>query len=224
MMLSLHCLSTSHQKPVSRPFLPSIVVLKINIKKYIPAYLFPIFSPPQFYLLWYKPAVLDIVTDLTLNCSVVSLLSGVSGNWIEIAYGTSSGAVRVIVQHPETVGSGPQLFQTFTVHRSPVTKIMLSEKHLVSGEESVTGRRVSAIISRSWRSCDWNLVWPFAFFSVCVSVRGQQPRPDMDGDTIQRNDLHPARLHPAGLLQDTVPGGDGKSWELLLWEWYRWES
>lgn len=38
----------------------------------------------------------------------------------------------MIVQHPETVGSGPQLFQTFTVHRSPVTKIMLSEKHLVS--------------------------------------------------------------------------------------------
>ena len=62
------------------------------------------------------------------------MAAGVSGNWIEIAYGTSSGAVRVIVQHPETVGSGPQLFQTFTVHRSPVTKIMLSEKHLVSGE------------------------------------------------------------------------------------------
>ncbi|KAG8443756.1 hypothetical protein GDO86_009075 [Hymenochirus boettgeri] len=58
--------------------------------------------------------------------------TSVSGNWIEIAYGTSSGAVRVIVQHPETVGSGPQLFQTFTVHRSSVTKIMLSEKHLVS--------------------------------------------------------------------------------------------
>lgn len=69
-----------------------------------------------------------IVTDLLPS------LSGVSGNWIEIAYGTSSGAVRVIVQHPETVGSGPQLFQTFTVHRSPVTKIMLSEKYLVSGK------------------------------------------------------------------------------------------
>ncbi|XP_045041511.2 SH3KBP1-binding protein 1 isoform X3 [Desmodus rotundus] len=55
-----------------------------------------------------------------------------SGNWIEIAYGTSSGGVRVIVQHPETVGSGPQLFQTFTVHRSPVIKTMLSEKHLIS--------------------------------------------------------------------------------------------
>uniref|UniRef100_A0A452GN35 Potassium channel tetramerisation-type BTB domain-containing protein n=1 Tax=Gopherus agassizii TaxID=38772 RepID=A0A452GN35_9SAUR len=55
-----------------------------------------------------------------------------SGNWIEIAYGTSSGTVRVIVQHPETVGSGPQLFQTFSVHRSPVTRIMLSERHLIS--------------------------------------------------------------------------------------------
>ncbi|KAF3832469.1 hypothetical protein F7725_026134 [Dissostichus mawsoni] len=33
---------------------------------------------------------------------------------------------------PGDSGSGPQLFQTFTVHRSPVTKIMLSEKHLVS--------------------------------------------------------------------------------------------
>jgi hypothetical protein len=41
----------------------------------------------------------------------------ICGNWIEIAYGTSSGTVRVIVQHPETVGQGPQLFQTFTVHR-----------------------------------------------------------------------------------------------------------
>lgn len=70
-----------------------------------------------------------------IMCLKLPFLScvGVSGNWIEIAYGTSSGAVRVIVQHPETVGSGPQLFQTFTVHRSPVTKIMLSEKHLVSG-------------------------------------------------------------------------------------------
>lgn len=46
-----------------------------------------------------------------------------SGNWIEIAYGTSSGTVRVIVQHPETVGHGPQLFQTFTVHQSSVTKV-----------------------------------------------------------------------------------------------------
>ena len=48
---------------------------------------------------------------------------GLCGNWIEIAYGTKSGSVRVIVQHPETVGHGPQLFQTFTVHQNPVTKV-----------------------------------------------------------------------------------------------------
>ncbi|XP_026743077.1 BTB/POZ domain-containing protein KCTD3-like isoform X1 [Trichoplusia ni] len=54
------------------------------------------------------------------------------GNWIEIAYGTRCGSVRVIVQHPETVGHGPQLFQTFTVHQSPITKVSLSENHLVS--------------------------------------------------------------------------------------------
>ncbi|KAG6455448.1 hypothetical protein O3G_MSEX009226 [Manduca sexta] len=54
------------------------------------------------------------------------------GNWIEIAYGTRYGSVRVIVQHPETVGHGPQLFQTFTVHQSPITKVSLSENYLIS--------------------------------------------------------------------------------------------
>ncbi len=58
----------------------------------------------------------------------------VCGNWIEIAYGTSAGAVRVIVQHPETVGHGPQLFQTFSVHRAPVTRVALTTNHLISGE------------------------------------------------------------------------------------------
>ncbi|XP_059148240.1 BTB/POZ domain-containing protein KCTD3-like isoform X2 [Physella acuta] len=71
----------------------------------------------------------DMVTALSVYLTPKTSLSG---NWIEIAYGTRSGTVRVIVQHPETVGHGPQLFQTFTVHRSPVTKVMLSEKHLVS--------------------------------------------------------------------------------------------
>ncbi|KAK3092522.1 hypothetical protein FSP39_003957 [Pinctada imbricata] len=77
----------------------------------------------------YKDPAGDKVTALSVYLTPKTSLSG---NWIEIAYGTSSGTVRVIVQHPETVGHGPQLFQTFTVHRSPVTKVMLSEKHLVS--------------------------------------------------------------------------------------------
>jgi BTB/POZ domain-containing protein KCTD3 len=50
-------------------------------------------------------------------------MTDLCGNWIEIAYGTRYGSVRVIVQHPETVGHGPQLFQTFTVHQSPITKV-----------------------------------------------------------------------------------------------------
>ena len=36
------------------------------------------------------------------------------------------------MHHPETVGHGPQLFQTFTVHRSPISRVKLSEKLLVS--------------------------------------------------------------------------------------------
>jgi len=77
----------------------------------------------------YSDPTADAVTALSVYLTPKTSLSG---NWIEIAYGTSSGTVRVIVQHPETLGHGPQLFQTFTVHRSPVFKVMLSEKHLIS--------------------------------------------------------------------------------------------
>ncbi|XP_067316954.1 SH3KBP1-binding protein 1 isoform X2 [Anolis sagrei] len=77
----------------------------------------------------YRDPSEDAITALSVY---LTPKSSDSGNWIEIAYGTSSGTVRVIVRHPETVGSGPQLFQTFAVHRSPVTKVMLSERHLIS--------------------------------------------------------------------------------------------
>uniref|UniRef100_A0A8C7XK25 BTB/POZ domain-containing protein KCTD3 n=1 Tax=Oryzias sinensis TaxID=183150 RepID=A0A8C7XK25_9TELE len=93
----------------------------------------------------------DAITALSVY---LTPKTSVSGNWIEIAYGTSSGAVRVIVQHPETVGSGPQLFQTFTVHRSPVTKIMLSEKHLVSDSCQVT-KVVAALLLVE--ECYWDI-------------------------------------------------------------------
>lgn len=55
-----------------------------------------------------------------------------NGNWVEIAYGTRGGTVRVLVQHPETVGHGPQLFQTFKVHLNGIERVMLSEKYLIS--------------------------------------------------------------------------------------------
>lgn len=115
---------------------------------------------------------------------------GDSGNWIEIAYGTSSGVVWVIVQHPEMVGSGPQLFQTFTVHHSPVTKIMLLEKHLISGEcwarKTPLGEEIAGVC-RSSTLC---------FPSLCR----QQPRPDLDGDSFPQDDFCPSRLDAVGFL------------------------
>ncbi|XP_076284196.1 BTB/POZ domain-containing protein KCTD3 [Lasioglossum baleicum] len=77
----------------------------------------------------YRDPNYDPITAISLYLTPKTSLCG---NWIEIAYGTKSGSVRVIVQHPETVGHGPQLFQTFTVHQSSVTKVTLSEKYLVS--------------------------------------------------------------------------------------------
>jgi hypothetical protein len=55
-----------------------------------------------------------------------------NGNSIEMAYGTKGGTVRVLIQHPETVGHGPQLFQTFKVHLGSISGVMLSDKYLIS--------------------------------------------------------------------------------------------
>lgn len=77
----------------------------------------------------FKDPTGDSITALSVHLTPRATFSG---NWIEIAYGTSSGAVRVIVHHPETISSGPQLFQTFTVHKSSVSSVILSEKHLIS--------------------------------------------------------------------------------------------
>lgn len=56
--------------------------------------------------------------------------------WMELAYGTQGGGVRVIVRHPENIGHTPQLFQSYNVHTNPVSKVVLGEKHLVSGRWS----------------------------------------------------------------------------------------
>lgn len=77
----------------------------------------------------YKDPNLEPITAISVYLTPKTNLCG---NWIEIAYGTRYGSVRVIVQHPETVGHGPQLFQTFTVHQSPITKVSLSENYLIS--------------------------------------------------------------------------------------------
>jgi hypothetical protein len=77
----------------------------------------------------YKDPLSEAITALSVYLTPKTTNTG---NWIEIAYGTNTGQVRVIVQHPETVGHGPQLFQSFSVHRGSIVKVMLTEKHLVS--------------------------------------------------------------------------------------------
>ncbi|KAJ3590871.1 hypothetical protein NHX12_008819 [Muraenolepis orangiensis] len=53
----------------------------------------------------YRDPTEDAITALSVY---LTPKTSDSGNWIEIAYGTSSGAVRVIVQHPETVAPSPR--------------------------------------------------------------------------------------------------------------------
>ncbi|KAI1727139.1 BTB/POZ domain-containing protein [Ditylenchus destructor] len=77
----------------------------------------------------YKDPNADVITAISVYLTPKTNLCG---NWIEIAYGTNTGCVRVIVQHPETVGHGPQLFQTFTVHTAPITRVALTTNHLIS--------------------------------------------------------------------------------------------
>ncbi|KAI0238846.1 BTB/POZ domain-containing protein KCTD3 [Lamellibrachia satsuma] len=63
-------------------------------------------------------------TELAVKSITVAVLSkkGKVGVWHSTAQNW---------QQPESIGQGPQLFQTFSVHTSPITKVMLSSKHLV---------------------------------------------------------------------------------------------
>ena len=93
------------------------------------------------------------------------LFSALSGKYIEIAYWTISGAVQVILQHPELVMQGPQLFQTFTVHTSCITKVMLSAKHLVGPKKYISCENIQIYLeklyfmmvtmSRLWHDFQW---------------------------------------------------------------------
>lgn len=84
----------------------------------------------------------EAITSLSVYMTSVPQAPGDSS--IEIAYGTSSGNIRIIMQHSQTLGNGPQLFQTFSVHSAAVQRVMLSEKYLVS--VCVNDQHV-----RSWR-------------------------------------------------------------------------
>ncbi|KAJ2953393.1 hypothetical protein O0L34_g983 [Tuta absoluta] len=114
------------------------------------------------------------------------------GNWIEIAYGTRYGSVRVIVQHPETVGHGPQLFQTFTVHQNPVTKVSLSENYLISvcsEYNHVRSWRVTRF--RGMISTQPGTTPKAAFKVLALEAPTAQPHNDCSKDRHPHNDCGP---------------------------------
>lgn len=53
---------------------------------------------------------------------------------MEVAYGTRAGKVRVVVRHPENIGQAPQIFQSYSVHTCPIMRVVLGERHLISGQ------------------------------------------------------------------------------------------
>ena len=57
---------------------------------------------------------------------------------MEVAYGTQAGSVRVVVRHPENIGQAPQIYQSYNVHTCPILRVVLGEKHLISGEHVVS--------------------------------------------------------------------------------------
>lgn len=134
----------------------------------------------------YRDPSTDPITAISVYLTPKTSLCG---NWIEIAYGTSSGTVRVIVQHPETVGHGPQLFQTFTVHRSPVTRVVLSEKYLISVCSEYSHVRT----------------WSVTRFRGMISTQpGSTPLASFK--VVSLEDLEPSASYPAG--NDCGPYGE----------------
>lgn len=68
--------------------------------------------------------------------SILSVSPSVASSgqtWMEVAYGTQSGRVVVVVRHPENIGQAPQVFQSYHVHTCAILRVVLGEKHLISG-------------------------------------------------------------------------------------------
>jgi hypothetical protein len=73
----------------------------------------------------------DPITALSIFCQPNHFASS-DENWMEVAYGTQSGRVVVVVRHPENIGHAPQVFQSYHVHTCPILRVVLGEKHLIS--------------------------------------------------------------------------------------------
>jgi len=51
---------------------------------------------------------------------------------LKLLFGTSDGFVRIVIEHPQSVGRLPKPFQTLGVHTGAIEKVVLGEKCLIS--------------------------------------------------------------------------------------------
>lgn len=84
----------------------------------------PLKEPPTAMSVFGNPGVGNVRNSWSDASSI--------GRWLEVAYGTASGKIRIVVQHPENFGHGFQVVQTLTVHNCVISTIFIGEKYLIS--------------------------------------------------------------------------------------------
>ncbi|KAI8847125.1 hypothetical protein BC829DRAFT_434120 [Chytridium lagenaria] len=79
---------------------------------------------------FFQSPTLSPVTSLSVYLTPFSSAS--PDTFVELAYGSQDGTVRIVIEHPQSVGRSPTLFQTLLVHTKSVVKVRLGEKSLIS--------------------------------------------------------------------------------------------
>ena len=103
----------------------------------------------------------------------LNLVLGSGQNWMEVAYGTQAGSVRVVVRHPENIGQAPQIYQSYSVHTCPILRVVLGEKHLISGEHVVSCPDPLTWVKRG-RCSERHFVVKASLSKLTVSIRLQE--------------------------------------------------
>eukprot|EP00117_Sycon_ciliatum_P019405 scpid42805/ scgid2527/ BTB/POZ domain-containing protein KCTD3; Renal carcinoma antigen NY-REN-45 len=136
----------------------------------------------------YEDPAREAVTALSVYFTKAQIRN-CTANSLEIAYGTNNGNVRVIADHPETLGRGFQLLQTFTVHRSPITRVCLTERYLASVCSEYNHVRTWTVTRFRGNLSTQTFPAPLASFHVLSLEMG------MDSLTPSSNEIGPFGYH-----------------------------
>ncbi|OTF74300.1 hypothetical protein BLA29_003742, partial [Euroglyphus maynei] len=122
---------------------------------------------------FYKDPDGEEITAISCLCSVCWRfnLHHCSHCPTEIAYGTKSGTVHILVQNPETQFQELQLFRTIQVHLSPIWKIMLDQEYLMTMCTKLHARTWSLVRFRGMISTQPGLK-PQSNFAIRYSGHG----------------------------------------------------